>query len=340
MKRVWILDEGSQGHVVQSRGLVRELAKFVPIEVTEVPIQCSVPRRFRRSLVKRLLRMQRKMWMFRLLHPRMELPDETPELIISSGPHSFAALAFLSKFYQCPSVFVQGTIRVPQGSVTCTLRPDSDGSRADIIRIPLLFNEITPEVIANGKIAYETRTGREKSAPLKALFIGESSGKIEFSASDWDHLIDYINQSWRRDGIQWLVSTSYRTRLELEDKLRENIEPAALFDAVWYSREPRKITREFLGMADQVLVTMDSLTMMTEAIASGRPVQVVSPADHQFDPADSHHRYIQGLIDSGLVHLLIPGKPESESVAVSEIRDIDYAPCIRAMLKQISWSHE
>lgn len=38
----------------------------------------------------------------------------------------------------------------------------------------------------------------------------------------------------------------------------------------------------FLGSAEQVVVTQDSVTMVTEAVASGRPVIVVRPQDVRF----------------------------------------------------------
>lgn len=337
-KNVWILDEGSQGHVVQSRGLVRELGKVVPLQVTELRIRCAVPRRMSRSWVKRLLRLHRKQWLFRCLHPKMELPNSRPDLIVASGPHSLVALEFLSKTYACPSVFVQGTIKVPLGAVTCVMRPFEGEYRDDFIQIPLLFNEITPGLIHEAKQRYLLTGGRSKTRPLKALFIGESSGKIRFDPSDWDHLIRFVNRSWKHDGIQWLISTSYRTNPKLEQQLRENIVKDAVYDAVWYSSAPRAITKEFLGLADSVYVTMDSLTMMTEAVSSGLQVHVVCPAAHVFDLTNSHHRYINDLQQANLVTIIHPGEIEAAQPATSGPAVIDYAEAIQRMLHKIGWN--
>lgn len=338
MKRVWILDEGSQGHVVQSRGLIRELSRVVPLEVTEVKILPGLPRKLSRSLVKRMLRLHGKMWLFKTLHPRMRLPHGKPDLIVSSGPHSLAALEFLSKHHGCPSVFVQGTVFVPPGTVTCIMRPADGETREDIIPIPLLFNEITLEGLRAAKEVYLTRSGREKTAPLKALFIGESTRKIHFEHSDWAGLADFVNASWKSDGIQWLVSTSYRTSGELEDFLRQHILQEAIFEAVWYSKDPRKITQPFMGLADQVFVTMDSLTMMTEAVASGLPVEVICPARHIHNPADSHHRYIDGLLQSGLIRLRNPVKHDTAILTPANKPEIDYGMAIGKMMERIGWT--
>lgn len=342
MKYVWILDESSQGHVVQSRGLIRELSKVVPLEVTEVKILLGLQRFLNRSLVKRLLRFHRKMWLFKILHPRMVLPQRTPDLIISSGPHSLAALEFLSKYHDCPSVFVQSTVFVPPGTVTCIMRPDEAETREDIIPIPLLFNEITSDGLRAAKEIYLARSGREKTAPLKALFIGESTRKIHFENSDWAGLADFVNATWKNDGIQWLISTSYRTTRELEDFLRQKILPEAIFDAVWYSKDPRKITQPFLGMADQVFVTMDSLTMMTEAIASGRPTWALCPAESQEDPSNTHLRYIDDLAANGRITRIHPGRdiavPPSMPPMPPKTLEIEYSSAIRQLMKRIGWN--
>ena len=37
-KRIHILDEGSQGHLVQSYGMIRELSEVIDLEVTEIRV--------------------------------------------------------------------------------------------------------------------------------------------------------------------------------------------------------------------------------------------------------------------------------------------------------------
>lgn len=337
MKHVWILDEGSQGHLVQSRGLVRELSRQVPLDVVEVPVACALPRRLSRSLVKRLLRWFRHRWMFRLLHPRMELPCGKPDLIISSGPHSLAALEFLSKHHGCPGVFVQGTLSVPEGAVTAIMRPFEGEHRADYIFIPLLFTEITPQVVEQAGNDFLTQNAIRPRGPLNTLFIGNSSAKIRFSHEDWEEIARFVNDLWKRDGSQWLVSTSYRTGGALEAIFREIIEPDAMLDAVWYSTAPRKVTKPFLGLADRVFVTMDSLTMLTEAVASGRQVFALCPADMKDDSSNTHLRYVRELAEKGLVTLIRPGRDAVPPPGPRVDPRIDYSDAVRQLLAKLDW---
>jgi hypothetical protein len=336
-KIIWIIDEGSQGHVVQSRGLVRELAKAVPLESFEVKLQTVPTLRFARSMTKRLLRLAPRKWMFQCLHPKVKFPDSVPDLIVSSGPHSLPTAEFLSKFHGCPSVFVQGTIEVPRGAVTAIMRPFEGYMREDYIFIPMLFTEITPEVVDREGKVYLSSGAIRPQGTVNTLFIGNSSSKIRFSPADWDGLVRFVNGLWENTGSQWLITTSSRTGRELDDLFKRGINPAAILEAVWYSESPRKVTKPFLGLADRVFVTMDSLTMLTEAIASGRPTFAICPSEIREEPSNTHLRYVNGIAEKGLIIRLHPGLTTALPSAPSAVLEIDYSGPIHELIKRIGW---
>lgn len=337
-KHVWILDEGSQGHLVQSRGLIRELSRIIPLSVTEVPVLCALPRRISRSLVKRLLRRVRRGWMFRLLHPCMKLPEGTPDLMVSSGPHSLEVLEFLAKHHKCPSVFVQGTIAVPERAVTAVMRPFEGYLREDYIFIPLLFTEITAESAREAGEVFLRQNAVRPQGPVNVLFIGNSSAKIRFSQADWHGIIRFVNELWKREGRQWLITTSYRTGRELEQLFRQGIAPAAILDAVWYSQAPRKVTKAFLGLADRVFVTMDSLTMMTEAVASGRPTVALCPADLPEGNTNTHLHYVHNLAADGHISLVQPRHDMGLPPVRRNAPEIDYTGAIHELITRLKWN--
>lgn len=336
-RRVWILDEGSQGHLVQSRGLVRELGGTTSVEAMEIPIPCALPRRLARSLCKRLLRRFPSMRMFRWLYPQVTLPELRPDLIVSSGPHSLAALVFLSNHCGCPSVFVQGTIRVPEGSVTAILRPFEGEHREDYIFIPLLFTEVTPQALEQAKAEFLATTPLETDAPLNALFIGNSSGKITFTRDDWEQIARFVNDLSRRDGSRWLVTTSSRTGRDLEQWFKQSIDPDSIAHAVWYVESPRKVTKAFLGLADRVFVTMDSLTMLTEAVASRRPVIALCPAEPPDMESNTHLQYIRGLAENGMISLVRPGAGSEAAIERPAGVPPDYSVAIQQLLTRLQW---
>lgn len=337
-RHVWVLDEGSQGHLVQSRGLVRELSKVVSLTVDEVPIACVLPRRVSRSLVKRLLRRIRCQWMFRALHPEMKLPENVPDLIISSGPHSLAALEFLAKHHSCPSIFVQGTIAVPKGAVSVVMRPFEGEQREDYIFIPLLFTEITPEIVRKAREEFLAQNTLHPQGLINALLIGNSSEKIRFSQEDWDGIIRFVNDVSKRDGSRWLISTSCRTGRELESLFKHGIAPGAILDAVWYSEAPRKVTKAFLGLSDRVFVTMDSLTMLTEAVSSGMTTYALCPAEAPGQRSNTHLEYVRNLAANGFISLIQPNRDEAPPPVLQVPPIIDYTAAIKQLMTRLQWN--
>jgi mitochondrial fission protein ELM1 len=277
------------------------------------------------------------MWMFRILYPQIKLPESPPDLVVSSGPHSLAALEFLSKHLKCPSVFIQGTLQVPEGAVTAIMRPFEGKYRDDFIFIPLLFTEITPQLVEITKSSFKLNRTALPKGPLNTLFIGNSSAKIRFTQEDWDGVIRLVNGLWKKDGSQWLITTSHRTGCKLENYFKRGIDPAAIFEAVWYSESPRKVTKEYLGMADRVFVTMDSLTMLTEAVASGRSTCALCPAGQHADLSNTHLRYVHDMATKGLItqldlrHVTIPPSMPPPT------KEIDYSLPIHQLLTRIHW---
>lgn len=338
MKRVWILDEGSQGHVVQSRGLVRELGKVVDLQVSEVPARLVIPSGFVRPLVKRLLHRWHWNWLFHVTHSVGAIPAGKPDLLISSGPRSMLALEHLSKTFGCPAVFVQGTVEVPEHTFTAVMRPFEGQRRDDFIFIPLLFTEMTPELANAAGNDFLTDHPLQPKGPVYTLLIGASSAKIRFSQDDWMGIVRMVNGLWKRDGCQWLITTSGRTGRELEEVLRNGIEPAAILDAVWYSYAPRKVTKAYLGLADRVFVTLDSLTMLTEAVASGCPTCALCPAGLPEERSNSHLHYTLDLAANGFISRIQPGCEMVPPSMSSAPPPVDYSGAIRELITRLQWN--
>ncbi|HEX7262189.1 MAG TPA: ELM1/GtrOC1 family putative glycosyltransferase [Luteolibacter sp.] len=337
MKRVWILCEGSQGHVVQSRGLARELAKVVNLQVDEIPARLVVPSGFVRPLVKRLLHRWHWDWLFRITHSVGTIPVGKPDLLIASGPRAMLALEHLSQTFGCPAVFVQGTVEVPENTFTAVMRPFEGQTRGDFIFIPLLFTDITPELVDAAANDFLTENSILPKGPVNTLLIGASSAKIRFSQDDWIGIIRMVNDLWKRDGSQWLIATSSRTGRELEELLRNGIDPAAILEAVWYSHAPRKATKAFLGLADRVFVTLDSLTMLTEAVASGRPTCALCPAGLSEERSNTHLQYTLGLAANGFISRTQPGR-ETEPPPMPPAAPVDYSGAIRELIARLQWN--
>lgn len=336
MYKILILDEGSQGHIVQSRGFVREISKQVEVECTELVIPRRLPRKLTRALGKRILKSSFWRAGMELLHGRPECFSEGVDLIVSSGPHSLNFLRYLGMLLKRPTVFVQGTLEVEQGQVDLIVRPNDGVDRADIIHIPLLFTDITVASIEALRPATLAKYGMTEKEVVYACFVGNSSGKIRFSDSDWIRLAEGMNQVWRSTGVQWLLSTSYRTGRKIERLLMKHLDPQSLKKAVWFSNNPERVTREYLAIAQKVYISADSLTMVTEAIAAGRPCYIFQP-EKAGSLTNSHVKYMDSLVRQNLARdENIFEVKEDEPPQVP--KEIDYSTATRAVVEYLNWN--
>lgn len=275
---VWIVSEGSPGHVSQSVGLAEALAKQVPIRVER--IECR-PRL--NGAVRSLVRV----WMGRNGRPlpdwilkrwlRVDLSATTaskPDLILSSGGKSVFAACSLAARHGAPYVFLGERKPYPSEWFHTVFTPSARETGVNDVPIEMIPTQVTKAGVEKAAAAWADRpTGR-----LWAMVVGGASVSHRYAASDWDELAAGMNALARREGIRWLVTTSRRTGAEAEARLRAGLDPSVVAAAVWWSEKPEKKMSAFLGAAGQVVVTQDSVTMVTEAVASGRPVVVVRPA--------------------------------------------------------------
>lgn len=74
-------------------------------------------------------------------------------------------------------------------------------------------------------------------------------------------------------GGSLLICNSYRTPRQAMKVLAENLDvPCHIFD--WHQGTKENPYLAFLGLADQLVVTGDSMTMLAEACATGKPVHI------------------------------------------------------------------
>ena len=107
--------------------------------------------------------------------------------------------------------------------------------------------------------------------PRIAVLAGGNSGPYPFDRASGARLASKLEDLVADVGGSLLVTTSARTLDETTQALFDGIHsPSILYR--WQKNDPDNPFFAFLGLADRVVVTADSVSMMTEACASGRPV--------------------------------------------------------------------
>ncbi|MFO1071510.1 MAG: ELM1/GtrOC1 family putative glycosyltransferase [Geminicoccaceae bacterium] len=109
--------------------------------------------------------------------------------------------------------------------------------------------------------------------PLIAVLVGGSSGPYAFTRRSGERLALAASALAARLGGSLLVTTSARTPEAGAQALAEGLTcPHVIYN--WQPGSQDNPYLAFLGLADEVIVTADSMSMMAEACASGKPVHL------------------------------------------------------------------
>lgn len=274
----WILSEGLAGLQSQAIGLA-EAAGLAP-EMRE--LRARAPWRF----------VAAKLWPW----PLAAVPDAVrpplPELIISCGGTGARVGAALRRT-------ATGLVQVQH--------PRMDTRRFDLIVVNrhdeltgpnvlvtrTALHRVTPERLAAAAEAWRERFAPFRR-PLVAVLVGGSNGRFRLDNAVAGRLAADLAAMARRDKVGVVVTPSRRTDPAVVRLLAEALEPVGGW--VWDGVGDNPYFA-MLALADAIVVTMDSVSMISEAAATSAPVLVVEL------PGRSRRigLFNQGMLDDGRV---------------------------------------
>lgn len=139
----------------------------------------------------------------------------------------------------------------------------------------ILHNETPLHRVTRARLDEAARSWEDRVADLPrpriAVLAGGNSGPYPFDRASGIRLAAQLETLVGEVGGSLLVTTSARTLEETTEALFSGIGSPALRYR-WKKNDPDNPFFAFLGLADRVVVTADSVSMMTEACATGRPV--------------------------------------------------------------------
>ncbi len=143
---------------------------------------------------------------------------------------------------------------------------------ANILQNDLPIHGVTPQ-----KIAAEAERWRDRlshlPSPRIALLVGGSSGPYLFTVERAARLALEASDVAKSIGASLLVTTSARTSLEAADALAAAIAVPHHFHR-WETGQVDNPFLGFLGLSERIIVTADSISMLAEACATGKPVSL------------------------------------------------------------------
>jgi mitochondrial fission protein ELM1 len=143
---------------------------------------------------------------------------------------------------------------------------------SNVLRIALPLHRVAPARLAPAVRFWRPRF-RGLPRPFIAVLVGGPVRGQPLDRAAAMRLAELACRQSRDSGGSLLVTTSYRTPAQVAETLQQRIEPPA-FVHRWSSATEENPYLALLGLADEFIVTADSISMLTESVATGKPVSM------------------------------------------------------------------
>lgn len=260
--KVWILHDGRAGHLNQSKGVAAALG------IRNAEVMTLYTRKFGSLLG--------------LLYPpwRYERPPTSgyPDMVIATG-------------YQT-SFFTRWIKRISPTTFTVQMmNPSGEANEYDVVATPLhdrprahgnlvttlgAANIISPTLLKQEGERWESRL-RQCPSPRLAVLVGGNSKRFKLTTARAKQLAEEVTTIAKQQGFSLLVTASRRTGEAQTDIIRHTLQHSGVPFYFWNGQDITSRDNPllaYLHTAEAVVVTADSISMVSEACTAGKPVYV------------------------------------------------------------------
>jgi mitochondrial fission protein ELM1 len=243
-----------------------------------------------------------------------------PDIAIGCGRRAALATRALRRWSagHCFTVQILDP-RIDTGAFDVVIAPHHDAVRSDnAIRSIGALNPVDARWLADARAQFPALD--QFASPRTAVLIGASNSAQRLDAAYFDALIERLAARHAIDGGSYLVSVSRRTPGDVVARVRRAF---AEFPGTFWAGpdDGENPYAGFLAWADRLVVTPDSVNMISEACATGKPVYTFAPRAIAGKLA-GFHRELQA---SGHLRLLddtsqrTQPPPLAETAAIAEL---------------------
>jgi len=261
---VWVLSDNQPGHYNQSRGIVAALERLRPVE------QHWLALRLRIGLARNPMR-----WLLnhasvpppaaalRLFYKLPNLPSAPCDVIVSAGGKTSFANAWLARHCDARNVFAGSLRRLSPllFDAVLTLEPLVPTAPNNLV-LALPPSAIDVDLLNSRGVAWRVKLGLEGHAVWTVMLGGNGAG-YRYRDTDWRQVALLLNRLAAAYGIRWLLVSSRRTGYAAERLLKKWLDGTCIAASCWHQDGDADCVERYLGAAQQVFVTEDSMTMLT-----------------------------------------------------------------------------
>jgi hypothetical protein len=266
--RVWVLADHKPGHTTQSLGLARELGWPYELIQLEFSAMAELPNAWLRGSRRGLSRACRQ---------RLGAP--WPDLVIATGRRAAPVASWIRKKARGRARTVQmGRIGAfKRDSFDLAVAPSYACLYPDPRRIDTAapLTRVSQSALERAARRFAPKL-KEAAIPRLALLVGGSDPEHQFSPEDARRLGREVAELALREGGSVLVTTSRRTSRRAAAALEEALGTSCAHFHRWEAGQSASDNpyMGYLAIADALIVTGESASMLAEACATGKPVYI------------------------------------------------------------------
>ena len=292
-KRIVLLSDGKPGHVKQSEAVVKEMAESVERKGKpsfEMPVE-RIEIRFRSLWRKRFffffafffipLAQGRLHWLRFFLTPETSeaLERVQADLVVSAGSSLVPLNLCLGRENLAKSVvLMKPSFPFNLFRYDLALIPAHDQGLMPRghFRIQGALSGVDTEVLESSRETLASSIRDPKKVRV-GLFLGGDTHHFKLSLSDVERILMEVERASARLGGDYLVTTSRRTPETISQFLRRRLEGDRRCQLSVIASEDKRpeVVPGMMALADFLVVTEDSVSMISEALSSGKSVVVV-----------------------------------------------------------------
>lgn len=264
-----IVTDGKPGHYHLADGICAALARRRTLEITRLAV--TRPRWMPARMLSALTNaggMGRRAVPWALGFEERPIPQ--CDLIVSAGGDTLAANVALAKLYGCTNVFYGSLRRYRPDDFSLVLT--SYAARAGLPR-----HAMTLKPSAFDPDTAPVRQPCPGEPPVTGLLIGGDSGTVRFDAADWQRLTAMLSETEHANG-RWIVSNSRRTPEVVSDAIADiALGSGSRMTFVDVRKAGSGTLGALFEASSRIAVTVDSSSMISEAIWARKPVVALLP---------------------------------------------------------------
>ncbi|MDP8260442.1 MAG: ELM1/GtrOC1 family putative glycosyltransferase [Candidatus Gygaella obscura] len=311
LKRVLVLSDDKAGHMNQSRAIVDLLGKGNNI-IEQKVIRVKFKHRFYKVILRffSLFISMRMVGSLRYLKFALEkdsferLIRTHADIIISAGSSLAAVNLYLKRENQARSICIMnpGFLRKSLFDLIIAPRHDPLSLKENIVFTDAAVNRIDEDFLQKGRIELEGFL-KKRDIALKpdvlGVFFGGDTKAFKYKQQSLIALIEKIKSFIKGNEFDLFFTTSRRTSVIQERLFEGQLKTSAKFLVVANKNNPEYAFAGILAISTIILVSAESISMVSEAVAGSKKVVVFLPS--VLSLRRRHKIFLDNLKEKGLI---------------------------------------